>query len=231
MVQQVKSRSQRRMEKKQALLLVVLLLGISLVSFFLGILVGRNGSRPDSVPAQVVVTRPLPVSPPAAEPAPTAPAKIQPEVQPEAKEEPLTFYDDLTKGEQTSLGSGINLPPATEPAPVKKSPPVKIAATASVQEAPPAIEPPAVLAPLPKPVSQGGYVVQVAAFRQPADALSLRDKLTKNGYPVFTQGAALGDKGVWYRVMVGPYADNGAASTVAEHLKSQEKLVGIVKKN
>lgn len=219
--QQVKSRSQRRMEKKQAVMLVVLLLGISLVSFFLGIMVGRSGTTPAVVTAEVA-TKPLPVSPtPAVPPKPESSVAIEPEVP----KEPLTFYDALPKGEQPPLGSGINLPPEAQTAPESKS----TEAVASVATAP--AQPAAsTAAPLPKAAPQGAYVVQVASFKQLPDATGLRDRLVRKGYTVFTQEADLAEKGVWYRVMVGPYLGSEAAGQAAEHLKIEEKLAGIIKK-
>ncbi len=222
MVHQVKSRTQRRMEKKQAILLVVLLLGISLVSFFLGIMIGRSGTT-SVVVSQEASTKPLPVAPnPPVLPQVALPVAPEPEPQKEV----LTFYDSLPKGEQPPLGSGINLPPADKPA---AKPETESAASVPVAEAPPApVE--AAVPPLPKAVSQGQYVVQVASFKQLPDAIGLRDRLVKKGYVVFTQEADLGDKGLWFRVMVGPYSDNLAAGQVAKRLETEEKLDGIVKK-
>lgn len=219
MMQQVKSRTQRRMEKKQAILLVVLLFGIALVSFFLGILVGRSGSSPESSSGNIAAT-PLPVTPPAAEevpttettPAPTAAVEGAPE-----EKEPLTFYDALPEGQNPPLGSGINLPPQAKPA-AKPEPPIPAASTATVPE------------PLPKSVAQGTYIVQAASFRKMSDASALRDRLTKKGYAASLQNADLGDKGVWYRVMVGPYAAKDEAAQIAARLSAEEKLSGMVKK-
>ena len=45
MTQQVVSRSQRRMEKKQTLFMVSMLLVVGLVCFFLGVMVGRSGEQ------------------------------------------------------------------------------------------------------------------------------------------------------------------------------------------
>ncbi|WP_432822268.1 SPOR domain-containing protein [Trichloromonas sp.] len=228
MVHQVKSRTQRRMEKKQAILLVVLLLGISLVSFFLGIMVGRSGSTPAAISTETA-TRPLPVAPKPLEP-PKAEVLVEsepePEPAPEQKKEGLTFYDALPKGEQPPLGSGINLPPEAQPVTKPESQPAAVEPVAAVPAKP--VEAAAV--PLPKAVPQGAYVVQVASFQQLPDATGLRDRLAKKGYAAFTQEADLGSKGVWHRVMVGPYAGSEAAGQAAEHLKLQEKLAGIVKK-
>jgi hypothetical protein len=220
MAQQVKSRTQRRMEKKQALLLVVLLLGISLISFFLGIMVGRSSSSSVAV-SPGPMTKPLPVIP---APPPQEPEAL-PVVEAGPKKEELTFYDALSKGEQVPLGSGINLPPETKKlASPRESSPVSVAEVSPSSS--PAVTFPAVA----KPVAQGAYLVQVASFRQLPDAVKVRDRLAKKGYEVFIQQADLGDRGVWHRIMVGPYPGSEAAGQVLERLKNEEKLVGIIKK-
>jgi cell division protein FtsN len=210
------------MEKKQAVLLVVLLFGISLVSFFLGIMIGRSGPTPPTATPEVI-TKPLPVSP-----KPVEPAKKETSVAavPAPEKEPLTFYDALPKGEQPPLGSGINLPPEARGTLQPDIPSVTVSAAGST----PAESQRASTPSLPNPAAQGGYVVQVASFKQLPDATGLRDRLEKKGYTAFTQEADLAEKGVWYRVMVGPYAGSEAAGQVAEHLKVEEKLAGIIKK-
>lgn len=242
MVQQIKSRSQRRMEKKQAVMLVVLLFGISLVSFFLGILVGRSSSPP-AQPPQDIVSTPLPVAPPAPvvapPPEPPPPPVATPEPEPVAKREPLTFYEALPKGENPPLGSGINLPPAVKPAAKAEAPPETASSTpptpsttpaASTTPAPAVVPAPSVAAPAPKVVAHGAYVVQAASFRKLADAVTLRDRLTKKGHAAVIQTADLGGKGIWYRVVVGPYAGSGDAAQAAARLNGEEKLSGMVRK-
>jgi len=258
MVKQVQSRTQRRMEKKHAILLVVLLLGISLVSFFLGIMVGRGSSGTAATPTESV-TPPLPVPPPLAESLPTVEppstpvAPTVPEVEAAADKPALTFYEALPKGEQPPLGSGINLPPPekpkksedsvakTEPAPLRPPPPVPPVPASAVATAPevvkvgtevptPTVKVEATSAPLPKPVVQGTFVVQVASFKSLSDATALRERLIKKGYGAYVQEANLDDKGVWQRVMVGPYAGNEAVSQVVERLKNEERLSGMIKK-
>jgi len=258
MVKQMQSRTQRRMEKKHAILLLVLLLGISLVSFFLGIMVGRGSSGTAAAPTESV-TPPLPVPPPLAESlpvveppsTPTAPAG--PVVEEGADKPALTFYEALPKGEQPPLGSGINLPPPekakkpealaakTEPAPLRPPPPVppvavaeapaaSAVATLATEVPAPTVKVEAPPIPLPKPVIQGTFVVQAASFKALSDANVLRDRLIKKGYGAYVQEANLGDKGVWQRVMVGPYAGNEAVSQVVERLKNEERLSGMIKK-
>lgn len=246
MVRQVATRSQRRTEKRQAVVLLALVLTVALVSFALGVMVGRSAS-PSAVAAAVPPPPRLPVAPPA--PAAAAPLGERPA-------EGLTFYDALPKGEQSPLGSGINLPPARETAPtaaVASGEPAKPAAggdettgakgtDGTDAEAPlpaktavptpvPATKPAAkAVSPVVPAPAAGGYLVQAAAFRRSEDARALQTKLGKKGYAVFTEEAQLGEKGVWFRVYVGPYATAGAADAAVSRLKAEEKLSALVRR-
>ncbi|BCR04088.1 hypothetical protein DESUT3_11570 [Desulfuromonas versatilis] len=240
MVRQVVTRTERRMEKKQALVLLFLVLGVSLVSFVLGVMVGRGGSDQPAPVAVAEERKPVPIAaePPPAPPAdpatPPAEAAAAAEAPaPAAEKGALTFFDTLPKGEQTPLGSGINRPPETKPA--EEAPAAAATgsqpAKAETRPAPAVVETPsAPAAAMPAASAQGAYVVQVASFKDAADAQGLSGKLVAKGYQAFTQQADLGDKGVWHRVMVGPFADSQAAGQVVDRLKAQEKLSGLVKK-
>jgi len=245
MVRQLATRSQRRLEKKQTGILLALVLVVFLVSFALGVLVGRSSVRP-----VVAVASPQAVRLPVAEvvPPPTAAAPATGERPADS----LTFYDSLPKGGQAPLGSGINLRPAREPAtpatapapapaesakPSAAAPATAVAtsmpAKTDVQALPPAKAAAPVAAPVAKaaaPVAAGGYLVQAAAFRGSEDARRLQAKLVRKGYAAFTEEAQLGAKGVWHRVYVGPFATAGAADAVVSRLKAEERLTALVRK-
>jgi cell division septation protein DedD len=245
MVRQLATRSQRRLEKKQAGILLALVLVVFLLSFALGVLVGRSSVRP-----VVAVAPPQAVRLPVAEvvPPPTAAAPATDERPADS----LTFYDSLPKGGQAPLGSGINLRPAREPAtpatapapapaesakPSAAAPATAVAtsmpAKTDVQALPPAKAAAPVAAPVAKaaaPVAAGGYLVQAAAFRGSEDARRLQAKLVRKGYAAFTEEAQLGAKGVWHRVYVGPFATAGAADAVVSRLKAEERLTALVRK-
>ena len=113
-----KTRSQRRLEKRQAIILLVLVLTVSLASFTLGVIVGRRGAERDLAYKLRQTERVLV----AQAPAPAASTRPVPIVEPEGKvregdiaagEPSLSFYDNLAK-DTAPLGSGINLPPASE---------------------------------------------------------------------------------------------------------------------
>jgi DedD protein len=80
------------------------------------------------------------------------------------------------------------------------------------------------------PVTAGGYLVQAASFRRSEDARALQAKLGQKGYAAFTEEAHLGEKGVWYRVYVGPFATDTAAAAAVARLKAEEKLTALVRK-
>lgn len=247
-----KTRVQRRVEKKQVALLVVLVLVIALTSFVLGVIVGRNTAEPmivqqEQEPRRIVVAD-----------------TVQPQPGEQfadagVADEKLTFYDNLSKEEPAPIGSGINLPPegeapvveeltADQPQAVKE--PVsasEVVAAVKEQAAPAAAPAPTpVTAPVPAPAAKapaasageklpgatkgGGWVVQVFASQSAADAGTLRDKLNGKGYPAFIAEADLGKKGIWYRVNLGPYANKSTAQKAQAYAEKKDRLKGFAKR-
>ena len=241
MSRQIASRTERRMEKKQVLFLLVLVLAVSLLSFTLGVMVGRRGAPPPV--AQPVVESPtrIPVAKDGVEPAPGGQPASGDQTMQARPGENLTFYEALPKGDQAPIGSGINLPPEEKtPAPAAVS---AVATVESTQAKPvqspavapkpaPAAAPTPVSAPVaaPKPAASGAYVVQVASFPQLSDAQVLKDRLAQKGYNAYTQDADLGAKGVWHRVYVGPFDDSATAGKTVERLVAEERLSALVRK-
>lgn len=226
MAQQVVSRSQRRMEKKQTLFMVSMLLVVGLVCFFLGVMVGRSGEQSLVAEEHLPMQKPLAASQeeviePKAEVSPVTPEKSE-----EMQSPQLTFYDTLAEGQQNALGSGINLPPEparTEPVPEPISnqpakavaPPTAkpIAVTALPVASKPVVSKPAA-------VASGSYIVQVAAVKQRQGAEGLRDRMKKKGYAAFVEAAELGAKGTWYRVYAGPFGSKSDADQAVRSLKA-----------
>lgn len=238
MVAPVISRSQRRMERRQAMLLLALVLAVSLVSFALGVMVGRGKG-----PSPTAAVERLPVTAPGGGTASTA--------NPD-----LTFYDSLPKGGKLPLGSGINLPasetapknppPAPAPSPPQLMPsqagspqaaPSPATQAASVPTAPPkqAAKAAPVQTMQPTPASSvkaaGTWIVQVGSFPAAEDAQKLKRRLLGKGFVVFVQEAKLAGKGTWYRVIVGPFESEGVASGAAGRLRDEEKLSVMVRKS
>ena len=240
MMMETKTRTQRRMERKQALILLVLILIVSLSSFTLGVIVGRRGAERDMAQNLPETGRILVAEAPASESeeTPSAPAEEVPD-----EEEKLTFYDNLSRGETAPLGSGINLPPAKEPAvvPAQRKPLLDIADVVKSAEKPEVQSAPTkeqvtvaateVALAIPAARADGEYSVQVGSFSSVADAGRLKKSLLQKSYPVFIVEADLGAKGVWYRVRLGPFADAAEAKTALQIADQKDNIKGFVSRH
>jgi len=218
MAQPVVTRSQRRIERKQVVLIGVLILAVAGVSFALGVMFGRSGGvlpgvTVDDEKPKLPIT--VQVAPP---PAPAATVESAPEQQ-----DKLTFYENLPKGNQAPLGSGINLPPNDKQAATARTQKDVDKPTASR----PVKEPTTVVAPAVS--ADGAFVVQIASFRTKEDANRLAKRLENYKMTVFVEAANLGDKGVWHRVLAGPYASRAGADQVAGLLREKERLSALVR--
>jgi len=107
---------------------------------------------------------------------------------------PLTFYETLTKEEKEG---------AAERKAAKEE-------TKREEERAPEVKPPAAEL----------YFVQVASFRQEANAKSLMRRLKEKGYKVRIVQVTLG-KGKWWRVKVGGFAERGEAERVKGALEKE----------
>jgi len=246
-----KTRTQRRMEKRQAIILLVLVLAVSLVSFTLGVMIGRRGAERElayqqSQAEKVLVAESSATTQPAGtERGPTVDVSSptvagQPVTEAQGDDPKLSFYDDLAK-ENVPLGSGINVAPSKEknaveppPIPLPEQPIVK--KTPEKETVVAAVTPPPVAKPaptasaqgMPAAVSGGSHAVQVGSFSAEKDATALKQKLVKFNYPAFVVEADLGAKGRWYRVRVGPYSDAEQAKAAQIFLEEHEKIKGFV---
>ncbi len=218
MVQPVLSRTQRRIERKQLMLIVVLIIAVAAVSFSLGVMFGQRNVSSQGLIAEVDSSAPAKVT------QIVPPAPPQEATSPEIPER-LTFYDNLPKGKQAPLGSGINLPleQPIKAVQAKPKPTVKQAGVKTVAALPKQVTIPTVSA-------EGSFVVQIASFRTGEDAKRLAARLKLYKLSTFIESADLGDKGVWYRVLAGPYSNREGADTTAALLKDKERLSALVRK-
>jgi cell division septation protein DedD len=106
------------------------------------------------------------------------------------------------------------VPQATQPAPADAEPRTRVANTSPVQIAPAA------------GASGGGYLVQVSSQKNEADAqasyraLQSKFPAVLGSHAPVIKRADLGDKGVYYRAMVGPFGTPEEASQFCGSLKS-----------
>ncbi len=235
------------MEKRQAVILLVLVLVVSLASFTLGVIVGRRGAERDlaqqiqQTEKVLVAQTPPPVSLPTPAVAVLQETAGQP-VEPVAAEQKLSFYDDLAK-ETVPLGSGINLAPVEKQETAKVvQPPIDLPDQPIVKKE--AVVPAPVVktaaqndskvvaagseAKMPKVVTAGTHAVQIGSFGSAGDAIAFKKKMLDKDYPAFVVEADLGKKGVWYRVRIGPYKNSAAAQVAQKLLQEKEQIKGFV---
>lgn len=78
--------------------------------------------------------------------------------------------------------------------------------------------------PLPPASADGPYLVSASSFKEEVLAAALADKLVQAGYPASTVMVELPEKGTWYRVVVGGYANRDDAGVVSARIKESEGL-------
>lgn len=222
MSNQMVSRTQRRMEKKQTLMVLTLLLVGCLVSFSLGVMVGRSGDNSDIVEERIVQQKPASIIEDKEQP-------TQADVLEEGSvDTELTFYDTLPQGQENALGSGINLPPE-ENKPAEKSP-ARVVVTPPANDPAPSpeitVKEPKLPAALEKVASQpvaassGDYLIQVASVKDRQGAVDLKNRMIAKGYAAFVEQADLGSKGIWHRVYAGPFSTREDAEKKVSALKN-----------
>jgi cell division protein FtsN len=125
----------------------------------------------------------------------------------------------------------VQAPPAREaaakPAPVAQTtlPPAATPVKPAAQT--PAKQPVATPAKSAATAAGGAYMLQIGAYKSQSDAdaawKSFRGKHAAllSGFGPNVQKADLGDKGVWYRLRVGSFADKGAATALCDRLKAE----------
>lgn len=119
----------------------------------------------------------------------------------------LTFYQELTK-----------------PLPTREPPPKRERPARPERESPRSEPPTAKAEP---PVPDGGFTVQVAAYRTRAQAESLRASLAAGGHDAYVVEAEAAG-GVTYRVRVGTYASREAARAAAQAIGGERQLQAYV---
>ena len=191
---------------------------VAVVIFLCGVMVGRGVQVQQAVDASTApVETPFD---PTAVPEPTAPATTS--GSPLTAQETLTYAERLedSKPAVETLKPEVaaaSLPPAPAerveppaPAPV----PVAAAPAASTSATPAAralSEPPG-----------NGWVVQVAAVRERAEAEVIARRLSTKGYPAFITTPANAAR--VFRVRVGKYPERREAETVSNRLEKEEQF-------
>ena len=71
---------------------------------------------------------------------------------------------------------------------------------------------------------EGGYQLQVASYRDAADADHLVEDLRKRGHRAFRQSAYVPDRGLWQRVRIGPFKSKFEAAEYKAKFERTERL-------
>jgi cell division septation protein DedD len=228
---------------KQLVFLFMAATVVSVVIFLCGVMVGRGVPTPRAA-EQAAATDQASFDPTALAPAPAVATSTDGELA--ASGETLTYPGRLedadppaehlkTPEAARAARAEAALPqPAAEPIAepvstpaVAKTPAVALAAAAEPvspsKAAPRALDAaPVAAAAVAKEPAGSGFVVQVAAVRERAEADIIARRLASKGYPAFVTTPA-GAANV-FRVRVGKYPDRRAADSIASRLEKEEQF-------
>jgi septal ring-binding cell division protein DamX len=201
---------ERVLEGRHVIGLFMAVILLSGLFFTLGYVMGRNQ---DEAQARGVDLREKPEPPVFSKPESTSKRtnKAAPAETPtDTGAPPSSEWEFYHAGESNKAEDRLK-PAAPAPAPAKKSEPVVVKTTASARSASGGSKNSA------GPLGSGGaYTLQVAAMTKEADALEVAKQLQKKRFPAFVV-APRADK--YYRVEVGPYADQKAADAARKGLE------------
>lgn len=74
------------------------------------------------------------------------------------------------------------------------------------------------------PGLDGGFQLQVASFKDPADADKLVEELRRRGHRAFRQAAYVPDRGLWHRVRIGPFKSRLEAQRYKAEFERNERM-------
>lgn len=74
------------------------------------------------------------------------------------------------------------------------------------------------------PGLDGGFQLQVASFKDQADADRLVDDMRRRGHRAFRQAAYVPDRGLWYRVRIGPFKSRLEAQKYKAEFERTERV-------
>ena len=208
---------------------------IMALTFILGILVGRQWSRP--VPATAGVDSGPRKTVPPGKRGGLSGSDVDP---PQVDQKQLTFYQTLTAplGRGSAAASPRNdekpkAPPAPEPARTEASPPPPypyasrgetIVEKPSAADASPAPE----KSPRAPTEPTGPWSVQAAAFKTQGQADALQKQLKQAGFDAYVASAAGSDGQTNYRVRIGTFKSKVDAQRIAERVRAERSLAAFV---
>lgn len=76
--------------------------------------------------------------------------------------------------------------------------------------------------------SEGGFLIQVASFKEEADAEALVAELKTRGHRAFRQAANVPGRGIWHRVRIGSFRSQYEATLYKAKLEETERMATLV---
>jgi DedD protein len=76
--------------------------------------------------------------------------------------------------------------------------------------------------------SSGAFVLQISSFREESEAKLFAIALRKRNHHAYVQQATIPDKGVWFRVRLGPFTSGWKAKRYAKEFETKEHMVPYV---
>ena len=202
------------------------------LTFTLGVLVGRQWSRPASTAASADSGARKTVPP--GKRGGLSAADVEPSTSVDQK---LTFYQTLTAplgrgSADASQRAEAKVQPAPEAARAEPPPPYPYTSRGeTLVEKPAAPEPEA--APARAPAGAAGFwsglwSVQVAAFKTQAQAVSLHKQLKEAGFDAYIAPAVASEGQTNYRVRVGTFKSKADAQRMVERVRGERSLAAFV---
>jgi hypothetical protein len=193
-------------------------------------------SKPAAGPAPAPVVAQAPISPsnaveapkPAPQPAVPKTAAAAPAAKPTPAPPPKSVAALIQQANSTPVAQAPK--PSPSPAARQATAPMGGPATAAPRQLGAMTGTPAsakAVAPAPAtPAVAGNYVLQIGAYKSQADAdaawrvYKARHAALLSAYSDDVQQADLGEKGIWYRLRIGGFADRDMATSMCDRLKA-----------
>lgn len=156
---------------------------------------------------------------------------------PKAKAAPPPDEPDEASALGKPLGADLEPPPPTDRLPVvplpaqnvlQASPVVTRPRDALTRAANDAEKSASSAQPAAPPGKEGGYQLQVSSFRSPPEADEFAAQLRARGHKAHVIEARVPNRGTWYRVRIGPFPSQQAASSYRASFEGREHVVPFI---
>ncbi len=160
--------------------------------------------------------------------------QVAPQPQPAAplapktgQDVPLSFYENLQKGNKSIIGSGLNPQKGQEASAAKIVAPASNPPQQAVKKQPEPQQPPnkPSMSTPSLPAEEGKFAVQVVSTKERKEAEDLASRLKGKGYAAMVSESKVEGKGTWFRVRVGKHLSRTAAEELAARLRSGAVVV------